>query len=300
MAAAALSLGLAAASPAEAAPTKITLAWAGANGQLAALVAKDKGFFDKRDLDVTLRRIQTSTMVPAGLVSGDFQIGLGTVPLLLQANEGGLDLVVAAGMVRFRKDHSVIGLVARTGETIKSAADLKGKKVGLPGMNGIFDILFREWLSRNDVAAKDVTTVEAALAPMSDMLKSQTLDAVAVLEPFRSRIIAQGTGYQVVDYIGAINPDVLAAFWMASRAWANANPEAVRAFREAVSEATDYIAAHPDEAKAIEKKHIGFTSDSRPSLSMAVSEADIGFFVSIMQRLDLLRKQPAVADLIMK
>src|ERR1700694_5786666 len=82
-----------AASPAAAQSTRINAGYTAGNDFLPAFVAKDKGFFERRNLDVTLPRIQIASNVPAALVSGSLQIGMGTVPMLLQTAEGGLGIV---------------------------------------------------------------------------------------------------------------------------------------------------------------------------------------------------------------
>lgn len=47
--------------------TKILLGYTGANAFLASFVAKEKGFFAKNGLDVTLQRIPTGSTIPAAL-----------------------------------------------------------------------------------------------------------------------------------------------------------------------------------------------------------------------------------------
>src|SRR5262245_50533251 len=115
---------LAATSGAAAQSAKIDVLYAAASDFLPAFVAKDKGFFEQHQLDVTLTRVQLASTVPAVLVSGSAQIGMSTAPNLLQAKEGGIDLVIVEGSTRVIKANQTISLVARTGLNITAPADL--------------------------------------------------------------------------------------------------------------------------------------------------------------------------------
>ena len=63
-------------------------------------------------------------------MNGSLDIGGATPPLVLQANDGGLDLVILAGGGVTNPDVHSAGVVARTGSEIKSARDFVGKNRG--------------------------------------------------------------------------------------------------------------------------------------------------------------------------
>lgn len=54
----------------------------------------------------------------------------------------------------------------------------------------------------------ELNIVEASFPQMCDPLKAGTLDAVAVIEPFRSRITGDQTGNKVADYLADLSPDM--------------------------------------------------------------------------------------------
>src|SRR3990170_4164743 len=93
----ALCFGSLALSEEACAQTKVTVGYTAAGDFLPVFVAKEKGYFDKRNLDVTLTRISLASTIPAALVANSVQIGTGTGPGLLQAVEGGLDLLAVSG-----------------------------------------------------------------------------------------------------------------------------------------------------------------------------------------------------------
>jgi NitT/TauT family transport system substrate-binding protein len=290
---------LAVATSAHAQPVKINIGYSPAADFTPVFAAKDKGFFEKRNLDVTLTRIPLASNIPAALIAGSLQIGMGTGSMLVQTGEAGLGLVAINGASRFRKDNSIVSVVARTGQNIKSAADLKGKKVGVPGLNSMLHVTFQKWLLDNKIRLQDVTMIEAAFPQMKDLLAGGTLDAAIAIEPFRSRILADKTGYRVVDHATEVQDNMLAAFWMAKGDWARSNPQAVRAYREAYDEAVAYCLKNPEEARALQVKYLGVPSPVVPSYSTTISPADLELFEQAGRQVGMLRKPVDVKKLVL-
>lgn len=282
------------------AQTKVAVGYTAAGDFTPVFVAKEKGYFEKRGLDVTLTRIALASTVPAALMANSVQIGTGTGPGLLQAVEGGLDLVAVSGAARQLRTNATVSVVVRKGLKIASPADFKGKKVGVPGLNSVIDVVFRKWLKNNGVAVESVTLVEAPFPQMNDMLRGGMLDAVAVLEPFRAKILTDGNGEKVADYFSDVKDGMIFGFWIATRAWADANPAAVKAFREAGAEAVAYIKANPDDAKAIEAKYLGVKFPGFSSFDIEIKPEDLQAYADISKDLGLLRKNVDAARLIAK
>ncbi len=282
------------------AQTKFTIGYTAAGDFLPVFVAKEKGYFESRKLDVTLTRIALASTIPAALVANSLQVGTGTASGLLQAAEGGLDLVAVSGAARWRRDNPTISLIVRKGITINSAADLKGKKIGVPGLNSVIDVLVRKWLTDKGVPVAEVTIVEAPFPQMNDLLRAGTLDAVAVLEPFRAKILNEGTGTKVADFVSEIQDNLLSGFWIATRSWAEANAAAVKGLREASEEGVAFIKQHPDDAKAIETKYLGVPSPGFSSFAIEIKPADLDVYVQIGTQLGFLREKIDTSRLIAK
>ena len=284
------ALGLVAlASPAALAQGKIAVGYVTASDFVPLLVAKEKGFFEKRGLDVEPKRIPIITNIPPALVSGDLQIGSSTMPLLLQANDGGLDMRLVAGAARHLKETSKIVLMVRSTLKIEKPEDLKGKKIGVAGFNSTMDVFIRKWLKLKGVDPKEVTFVEAAFPQMPDLLKGGTVDAVTITEPMRSIAQNSGAGYVFADYVAEYFPDLLMVGYIATGDWAMKNPAAIKAFRDAMDESIAFIAANKDETKAIEQKVLGFTSNAPAAFKTAVKPDDLDVYITVGKELGLYR-----------
>jgi NitT/TauT family transport system substrate-binding protein len=289
-----------AASPAVAQQPKANIGYIGAADFTPLFVAKDKGLFEKHGLDATLTRAQIAPNVGPAIISGDLQIGMGTAPNLLHAAEGGLPLVAVAGASRMKKNNPIAGLVGRSGAAIKTATDLRGKTIASPGLNTMLTEMLEKWLYDHKVARNEYTMVEVVFPQQHDMLKSGRVDAAITIEPFRTKIVSDGTGFNIADYVGQVNPDLLAVLWMARRDWAEANPAAVRAFRAAYAEAIDWCAKNPEESKKIQAKYLGFASPVIPDYGVEVKLSDMEFFEKVERQLGKLRGPVDVSKLVWK
>jgi NitT/TauT family transport system substrate-binding protein len=287
------------ASPAVAEPAKIAIGYPPATDFLAVYVAKEKGFFAKHDIDATPTKLPVVTNIPSAVVSGSIQIGMTTVPVLLQAVDGGLDFVLIAGAAHHTKASPFISLLARKDVKIEKPADIAGKKVGVPGINSVIDVVFRKWLINNKVPVDQVKIIEAPLPQLPDLLKGGTLDLVAIVDPFRTRIIAGDIGYVAAEYFGEVDPDVLVSAWMTTGDWAKKNPDVVQNFRAAIDEGLAFIKENPQEARDIEKKYLGFNSPRFPTFENKAKPDDLKVFISIGKELGLYRTALDPAKLVL-
>jgi len=279
-------------------PTKVALGYPPAADWLPAMVAKDTGIFEKNGLDVSLDKIAIVSNIPAGIMSGSLNIGAMTPTALIDTSSSGLDLVAVAGATRFVKEPAGLSIIARKGSDIKTAKDLEGKKVGVPGIRSVGDVMFRKWLMQNGVDVSKVSIVEVSFPQMKDLLKSGTVDAVPALEPFRAGILADGTGYWVSDYMAEVNPDILGVFWAASRSWLDANPTVAPAFRKSIAEGVEFIRANPQEAQAIEKKYLGFNTKTAIPYSLTLEPAEFDFYAKLFNETGFVDKVADTSKLI--
>jgi NitT/TauT family transport system substrate-binding protein len=282
------------------AQTKITIGYTAAGDFLPAFVAFEKGYFAKRDIDASFTRVALASNIPAALMSKSIDIGTGTGPGLLQAAEGGLDLVAVSGAARQRSDNPTVSLLARKDQNINAPADLKGKKIGVPGLNSVIDVVLRVWLEAKGVPVNQVTLIEASFPQMNDLLRGKTIDAVAVLEPFRSKIEQDGTAVKVADFFSEVHDNMIFGFWISTRIWAEANPKAVKDFREALTEAVAYVKANPEDVKTIEAKYLGVKMPGFSSFDIEIKPADLDVYAKMGKDLGLLRENMNAVNLIAK
>jgi NitT/TauT family transport system substrate-binding protein len=283
------------------APTPLKIGLGPAVDFLPAFVARDEGIFAKHGLEVTLQIVPTPSVVPPMLVSDSVQIAYATPPNILLANEGGLDLVAIAGGARLVKSNAKISFVTRQGVTIEKADDLKGRRAGVPGFNSIIDMFLRKWLITHNVPVSQVNFVETPMLQMGDLLKAGQIDAATPIEPIRGRIIASGAAVRSVDFFSEVNPDVLGSFWMATRDWATKHKTEVAAFRASLLDGIAFIDAHPDEARAIEQKDLGFVDPTAiATFATKLDVKDFDFVAKLGTELGVMKQPVDAAKLIVE
>src|SRR5262249_46658285 len=120
--------------------TKMNIGYGFAADFLPAFVAKEEKIFEKHGIDATLTSFPRAALAPPAVISGSLQVGYNTAPNLLLSAEAGIELVAVAGGARLKKTNPKIALVTRKDLTVATADDLKGKRVGVPGINSIIEI----------------------------------------------------------------------------------------------------------------------------------------------------------------
>lgn len=281
-----LAAALAASSFHVAAQTKLIVGYTPANAFMPAFVAKDKGFFAKRGLDVTLQTVPQGSTIAGAMAGGTMQVGTLTAPVYLLSVEGGIDTQIVAASTYQAKSNPTIALMARAGSNIKSAADMKGKRMGVPGLNGVNHVVAMKWLEDNGVPRNQVTYVETGFAQMGDLLKGSQVDLVVPVEPFITRLEQTKVGYPVV--VPTITDSYLESFYIMMRDFVQKNPKAARDFREALREAVAYIKSNEADARKTQVTYLKLpeaaaASIKLPTFAVDVKREDVDFWVKLLK-----------------
>jgi NitT/TauT family transport system substrate-binding protein len=269
-----------------AAQTRINLGYTQANAFMAAFVAKDQGFFAKRGLDVTLQIVPQGSTIASAMAGGTLNAGTLTPPAFLLAVEGGIDAQVVAAATFQAKANPTIAVMAKEGANIRTAADIRGKRVGVPGLNGGNHIVAMKWLKNNGVDPKDVTVVETSFPQMGDLLKGGQVDVVVPVEPFISRIQQGQVGYVVA--VPTITDSFLESFYIMNRDFIQKNPKAASDFREAIREAVAWIKANEAEARKTQVTYLKLPEAAAqtiklPTFAVDVKPQDMQFWIDLLK-----------------
>lgn len=282
---------------------KIVIGYTGANDFLAAFVAKDHGFFEKRGLDVTLTRIANGSTIPPAMIGGSITVGGITAPLFMQANANGLSLKILS-LASIQSSRNPTGSVVIGSDVrIETPADFAGKKVGAPGLNGVMHAMFVRWLKMKNVDPAKVTFIEGAFPQFGDLLKAKQIDAALPVEPFRTRIISSSAGKDYANFFSDVRDNAIFAFYAVTGDWAARNPKAASALRESLDEGLAFIRQNPSEAKKSQIAHLGLPPQvvealPLPTFASQVDPAEVKFWVDLSRELGLINKSLEVKDLI--
>ena len=237
------------AAPSAAAPVVVRAAYIPVVTWLPSWVAKEKGFFAKNGLDVTLTVTQNLSLLP-GTLGRQFEIAASTPTDLLKAVGGGLDVVAVAAEAYETTKNPTTHIITSKESGITSVKDLAGKLIATPTIGAVIHIATLYWLKKNGVDHTSIRAVEVPFPNMADQLKAKRVDAIESLEPFAGAQLKAGNislGLPVL----APGDDVLFTFWIAQGAWARANPAVIKAWIAGLEEGKAFIEKDPVEARKI-------------------------------------------------
>ncbi len=135
-------------------------------------VAKERGLFAARGLDVEMIAPADPNDPPKLVAAGKAALAISYQPQLHLQAEAGLPLVRVATLVATPLN----SLVVLADGPIKSIADLKGRKIGF-SIGGFEDALLRAMLARHGLGIRDITLINVNFS-LSPSLLSGKVDAV--------------------------------------------------------------------------------------------------------------------------
>ncbi|PKU23632.1 ABC transporter substrate-binding protein [Telmatospirillum siberiense] len=134
-------------------------------------------------------------IMPA-IVAGEIDVAASALDAAIAGRAGGAGIYAVAG---FAKGGARI--VGRTDLGLKSIAELKGRKVGVPRGGAQELLLFAELakydLTWSDKPGKDVQIVYLPYADLNQALMSKEIDAMSQSEPQSSQAINKGFGLEI-------------------------------------------------------------------------------------------------------
>jgi NitT/TauT family transport system substrate-binding protein len=231
-------------------------------------VAIEKGFYRDLGLEVKMEYInETDSVALVGADEIQFAIVSGEqVPL---GRAQGLPVVYVLDWYQ----QYPVGVVSMVDQNIRTPADLKGKKIGIPVLAGASYIGFKALLNAGKINETDVT-LDSIGFTQTEALIDKLEDAVVIYvanEPIKLRT----EGYQVnvlkvSDYLALVGNGLIT-----NQKTIDAQPDLVRAMVEGTLAGIKYTIAHPDEAFVICKKYVENLAAADQKLQREVLAASI-------------------------
>jgi NitT/TauT family transport system substrate-binding protein len=154
------------------------------------------GCFQKENVPIQEIQVDSGNRVRDLMVAEQADVGTFAGPTM----NTGMDKsdIVAVGMVGTVAGTSAI--VARSDSTIRSLADLRGKKIAAQSGNSISDVATHQILASAGLHEGDYQLVNIPVNNMVSALAQKQIDAMVNVEPYNAVAVAQGIGRRIVDY----------------------------------------------------------------------------------------------------
>ena len=154
----------------------------------------------------------------------------GVLPIAQSMAAGNLDMYVIAQHVGEKPGSFSLYWAVKEDSPIKTAADLKGKTVGISVIGGGTHAPFNMMLRKNGIDPdKDIKLVEVGFALSEDALRSGRVDAVNMVQPFAARAEAKG-GVRKLFALEEALPNIVHIVEACRKDFVEKNPELVTSY----------------------------------------------------------------------
>jgi NitT/TauT family transport system substrate-binding protein len=237
--------------------TKIRVGFIGLTCEAPIFSAVEKGFFKEEGLDVSLVKCEWANYKDV-LALGGYDITHHLVMYFLKPIEQGLDVKFTGGIHR-----GCLRVQAKASSNIRTIEDLRGKRIGVPGMGTPPFIFANRVLGAHGIDPR--TEIHWIVFPAGELglaLDKGEVDAVADSEPIGSMLLAQGKVRNVADQAAdAPYKDEYCCAVIVNGKFLAKNPKASAAATRALLKAAKWVEANPVAAAqlSVEKKYLAST-----------------------------------------
>lgn len=267
-------------------------------------LGKEKGFFEERDINLTLRPAEAGTETIPAVLSGELQFGFSNVVTLLLAQEQGLPVkVVSNGTNSTGVDGEDFGALMVSGNSpVKSVADLAGKKVAVNVLQNVVELAVRASAAKADIDPNSIEYVKLGFPEMAAALADGRVDAAFVVEPFQQVVLSQG-GRPIASSLVDAAPNLSVAMYFTSKQLLAENPDLASRFTEAMNESLAYADSHPDEVREILPTYTKIGPEVIPNLVLPkwpaeVNRDSVATIAELARKENILTSEPNLDDLL--
>ena len=212
-------------------------------------VGMERGFFAKHRIRIKPNTgTSGATIIPA-VVKGDVQIGFGNTVSSVIARARGVPIkIVGQGVVGARSARESVNQVMVKDPSIRTPADLAGKKVAVSTLRNFGEVSIRGALEKQGANADDIDFVELDFPDMPAALDQGRVDAAWMVEPFVSQARGQGARPLFSNDV-AFSPGLSLASYFTSDRFATENRDVLDRFLAGLDESLEYTSRHPEAAR---------------------------------------------------
>ena len=237
----------------------VRIGYIGLTCEAPIFTAYEKGFFKEEGLEPELVKCAWANYKDT-LALGGYDITHHLVMYFLKPIEQGLDVRFLAGIHR-----GCLRVQAGVNTNIHTVEDLKGKRIGVPGM-GTPPFVFanRVFGTHGIDAGKDITWKVFPAGELGLAIDKGEVDAVCNAEPIGSLLIAEGKVRNIADQI--VDEPYASEYCcevIANGKWVDANPHRAAAATRALLKGAKWVETNPKTAAilAVEKKYLASTPE---------------------------------------
>lgn len=211
--------------------------------------ARDKGFFDREGLNVTLQPVQGGPQAAQDVATGQLDMSFSnTISTSIAAQSG---LPIKTVVLTSALGPGGLAVYVNPDSGVHDLQDLDGKTIGINATNNIGDVTLKNLLKDQGLDNVEPNFVEVPFPEMLSGVQAGSIDVGYSPEPFSSAALAAGER-EIVDLADPNGPNAGLAVsnFVSSDQFISDNPNTVAAFARAMYAAGQDIEAHEADWRA--------------------------------------------------
>jgi ABC-type nitrate/sulfonate/bicarbonate transport system substrate-binding protein len=247
---------------------RYSVSWVPEGSNLFSFVAKNKGFWRKRGLDVDIARGYGSGAVVQALAAGKFDFVLAATTAVVQQSARGLPLTSIAQCTY----KSTMGVNIPADSPIRKPKDLEGKVIGTVPTSGEYPF-FPVFAANAGIDEKTIKFVQTTPEVRYRLLMTKQFDAMTGFAISTiPALVSQGFPIRVMLYAN-YGMSIYELSLVAQNQLVQSDPELCQAFVDGALEAIAYTYLNPAESADIfmhEVKEAGMTTAGRENARLGL------------------------------
>jgi ABC-type nitrate/sulfonate/bicarbonate transport system substrate-binding protein len=209
-----------------------------------SFVATDKGFYQNAGVDPQVTYVGNVANTVQQMVGGSFGIANSTFDTAIRAIAKGADAVMIGGLV-VKYPYSIMSDAA-----IKTAADMKGKRIILPFPKDLLTFVWNEWVKSNGVEPQSIDQIYDGATPNRyAALAAHRVQAALLTQPFDFQAAAEG--YRKLLDIGAYGKNYGFLVILSKPSWLKSHDKEARGYLKGLSQGVDWLYDETNRDEAI-------------------------------------------------
>lgn len=207
--------------------------------------AIEKGFFDEAGIKYEITKVESgeADLMTAGKADAYSDM----LPAMIQRINNGLDLNIAMGL-----HTGCLKLMVKKDSKINSVKDLKGKKIGVPGLASSQAVIAQRALLAAGIdpspEKKEVEFVVYNQPELAIALKNGQVDVIGMSDPAASLVVADGTAKIILDNaVGEEYKNEYCCVLVLRPGFVKEHPEVAKKYVDAMKKAGEYVQNNPEE-----------------------------------------------------
>ncbi|WP_426322427.1 ABC transporter substrate-binding protein [Microbacterium sp. E-13] len=241
----------------------------------ALWAAIDEGIFEKHGLEIEVVPAQGGANAIPALLSGDIHFAIGQPFGPIRADQQNLGVTIIGDYANsLAEGTDVNAVVALADSGITRPADLAGKKVSVNTVGAAGDLTIRKAVQDDGGDPSAIEFVEVAFPDVPAQLEAGTMDAAWAPDPFRAMIVGKG-GTSVVQPYQATIPGLSVLTNITTQKLIDEDPDLVKAYSEAMSEALEWAAGNEDAVRAAIATNLKIPAEAAAGITLPTFTWDL-------------------------